>query len=572
MKSKNKKRTGKWVFTVILVLILCCAAALTVLKFQDKIFGEKIFDKPAQSTDTDKKSSLEKIALNTSVAEISYKDGILKADAITPSLDTCTLKTTIYDLKGEKILGEANLDDAAWVTGLTKNGFYALDILNKTAFLYDRSGRQILSKTFAGDNIWSYAAAFSYDEKYIVYNDPTDSVLHIYDRDTENETTSKTEFSIREILNFEDNTITVLGVDGQTARISIKDFKTTIISNDKQCSYKSQYYSIGMTENNFKCCSAGKTVFIPFESIDEIVVGMDKNAFATTTMQKNGTLIRIYSLNEEKIYEAETAENVESIIFADNKVLALNGNCQEEKHNIAEIDYKKGNVKSFKTLSGDTATEETPQTSEIKTAKPASTAKIIKNVPLIKQFPEYPTGCESVSTVMAMQYMGDNITVKDFVSGYLPQSSEFYISEGKKYGPSPYEVFIGTPTSNRSYGCMATVIESSLKSYYGNNAEIINATGTELPALCESYINNDMPVIIWATVNMVQTESKNSWYLADGTRFTWPGNEHCLLLVGFDSKNYYFNDPYSGKLIEYKKSIAESRYKELGMQSIIIKK
>lgn len=43
MKSKNKKRTGKWVFTVILVLILCCAAALTVLKFQDKIFGEKNF-------------------------------------------------------------------------------------------------------------------------------------------------------------------------------------------------------------------------------------------------------------------------------------------------------------------------------------------------------------------------------------------------------------------------------------------------------------------------------------------------------------------------------------------------
>ena len=32
--------------------------------------------------------------------------------------------------------------------------------------------------------------------------------------------------------------------------------------------------------------------------------------------------------------------------------------------------------------------------------------------------------------------------------------------------------------------------------------------------------------------------------LADGTDFAWKCNEHCLLLVGYDEENYWFNDPW----------------------------
>ena len=47
-----------------------------------------------------------------------------------------------------------------------------------------------------------------------------------------------------------------------------------------------------------------------------------------------------------------------------------------------------------------------------------------------------------------------------------------------------------------------------------------------------------------------------------GETFTWISNEHCMLLVGYDEENYYFNDPYdSHGLISYPKTLAEDRHK-----------
>ena len=44
--------------------------------------------------------------------------------------------------------------------------------------------------------------------------------------------------------------------------------------------------------------------------------------------------------------------------------------------------------------------------------------KIIQ-VPYIDQSVKYPTGCESVSTVMLLQYLGYDISVDKFIADYL---------------------------------------------------------------------------------------------------------------------------------------------------------
>ena len=62
----------------------------------------------------------------------------------------------------------------------------------------------------------------------------------------------------------------------------------------------------------------------------------------------------------------------------------------------------------------------------------------------------------------------------------------------------------------------------------------------------------------------------DSWYLEDGSILVWPAGEHCLVLVGYSSDSYYFNDPQSGKVIEFKAEIVESVFKELGSQAICI--
>ena len=45
--------------------------------------------------------------------------------------------------------------------------------------------------------------------------------------------------------------------------------------------------------------------------------------------------------------------------------------------------------------------------------------KKIISAPYIDQSVKYPTGCESVSAVMLLQYLGYEITVDEFIENYL---------------------------------------------------------------------------------------------------------------------------------------------------------
>ena len=196
--------------------------------------------------------------------------------------------------------------------------------------------------------------------------------------------------------------------------------------------------------------------------------------------------------------------------------------------------------------------------------------KVFLEVPPISQFPNYPAGCESVSTVMALNWAGENVSVDEFIDNHLPQSSEFYWKNGKGYGPSPYEYYLGTPYYEYSWGCMAPVIEKALVSYTGDKNRVMNTTGTDLETLAQTYLANNVPVIVWTTINMLDVVDEFSWHLPDGTLYNWPGNEHCMLLVGYDEEMYYFNDPYRGMRVGYPKDKVEKRYEQLGKQSIVV--
>lgn len=88
--------------------------------------------------------------------------------------------------------------------------------------------------------------------------------------------------------------------------------------------------------------------------------------------------------------------------------------------------------------------------------------------------------------------------------------------------------------------------------------------------LCEKYIDNDMPLLIWATMNMIEPSAGNTWYLENDTAFTWIAGEHCLVLVGYNTDCYYLNDPISGSMVAYQKDIVEKRFAELGSQAVYI--
>ena len=91
--------------------------------------------------------------------------------------------------------------------------------------------------------------------------------------------------------------------------------------------------------------------------------------------------------------------------------------------------------------------------------------------------------------------------------------------------------------------------------------------------LCFQYVRQGTPVIFWATAGMQEASEGASWTISEtGEKYTWIRPMHCLLLVGYDSQNYYFNDPQTDKQYAYDKNDVEKAYEAMGSQAIVILK
>ena len=188
----------------------------------------------------------------------------------------------------------------------------------------------------------------------------------------------------------------------------------------------------------------------------------------------------------------------------------------------------------------------------------------------IDQRKDYPTGCESVSTTMCLHYFKFDITVNEFIDNYLDKG-DMYVKDDILYAPHPDNKFIGTPYDEHSYGCYGHVIEKALNKILtekdlNDKYEVRNLRDVSMETIIKEYIDNDIPVIYWATMGLVPTRLTTKWIVPEtGEEYQWRGNEHCLLLVGYDNdkKQYIFNDPWANHgVIRYDMTVVEERHKE----------
>ena len=199
-----------------------------------------------------------------------------------------------------------------------------------------------------------------------------------------------------------------------------------------------------------------------------------------------------------------------------------------------------------------------------------SSNKKIIDVVYIDQTKDYPTGCESVTTTMCLKYYNFDISVDEFINNYL-ELGDMYYKGNKLFAPDPFDKFVGSPYDSHSYGCYAPVIEKALKKIINeknlNDAfDVINLTDVPMKKIIEEYIDKDIPVIFWSTINLAPAKKTTKWIVPEtGKEFQWTANEHCLLLVGYDTEAnlYYFNDPWENHgCIGYDMTIVEQRHKE----------
>ena len=203
--------------------------------------------------------------------------------------------------------------------------------------------------------------------------------------------------------------------------------------------------------------------------------------------------------------------------------------------------------------------------------------RIVIDVDYIDQTKDYPTGCESVSTVMCLNYFGFNMSVDEFIQNYL-EMGDMYYKGNKLFAPDPNDKFVGSPYDSHSYGCYEGVIEKALKKVIEdkkkNEYQVKDLTNVSMNDIISNYIDNNIPVIFWATIDLVPYFNGTKWFIPEtGKEFTWRANEHCLLLVGYDTdKNkYIFNDPWNNHgVIDYDKDTVEMRHQEQYTMAIAI--
>ena len=195
-------------------------------------------------------------------------------------------------------------------------------------------------------------------------------------------------------------------------------------------------------------------------------------------------------------------------------------------------------------------------------------AVMLPQVPYIYQRERYPTGCESVSAVMALRFMGYDITVDQFLDECLPQGTSPHYVNGELVGCDPYEKFPGDPRTTRGWGCFAPVIEKASAKVAGDGVTALY--GVSLEVLCETYIRRGIPVIVWATGGMQEPVFHCRWQADTGRQVEWYTPMHCLLLVGFDEEYYYFHDPQVAAYTGYPKEMCRVAYERMGAQAVTI--
>lgn len=189
-------------------------------------------------------------------------------------------------------------------------------------------------------------------------------------------------------------------------------------------------------------------------------------------------------------------------------------------------------------------------------------------------------GCETYACTMLFHILGFDVDEYTIANNYLDCHYVFEDDEGNMTGPDMYSAFAGTAYAG--WGVYAPSMAKSMNHYLSDaklDYKAYNSENIPLDTLCKEYIDKDIPVMIWATTDMEEPYVFHTWtvnYVDEnaktkiGDRFDWYAHEHCLVLIGYDDNEYYFDDSAAGKVSHFKKDLVRERYEQLGSQSIVV--
>ena len=184
-------------------------------------------------------------------------------------------------------------------------------------------------------------------------------------------------------------------------------------------------------------------------------------------------------------------------------------------------------------------------------------------VPAIEQYPELPTGCESVALTNTLLSLGYDLEKTEIADAWLPRSDSDFVT-----------AFMGDPHATDGHSCMAPAIAQTAAAYLatqGSSLEAVDLTGSSLEeVLGEVAVGN--PVIAWCTIGLADPGTAYQVERAGDRTYRLYANSHCVVVSGYDldAGVVLVSDSLAGQVSYDLKQFA-ARYYELGAQAVVIK-
>ena len=182
------------------------------------------------------------------------------------------------------------------------------------------------------------------------------------------------------------------------------------------------------------------------------------------------------------------------------------------------------------------------------------------NFPLINQYPNYPTGCESVALTMLLRYYGVSVN-PDQIIAKLKKGSVPYWENGVLYGGNPEVEFIGNPYSSASYGVYEKPMADVANLFKSGVQARSNFSFNEVIGMVKS----GKPVMVWTSMGLAVPYISHNWtYKPTMEVISWKANEHAVVMVDANDSSVIVADPIGGKMKTYSRALFEQRYNYYG--------
>ena len=198
--------------------------------------------------------------------------------------------------------------------------------------------------------------------------------------------------------------------------------------------------------------------------------------------------------------------------------------------------------------------------------------QVLLDVPIVKQLPELPRGCEVTSLTMLLQYAGVDTDKMTLARQIKKNPAKMQKINGQVHFGDPNDGFIGDMYNihQPGLGVYHTPIKELAEHYLPG--KIIDFTNGDFSQI-KKYLSQNRP--IWVIINTAYKKLDSSyfhtWETSNG-EISVTYKEHSVVVTGYDQDFIYFNDPLTGHKNK-KAPIAdfEKAWVQMGRQAITYK-